>query len=280
MAIAGNQIMIDGGAYTNEIVDIGLLTSHTFTGLDPDTEYSFKHRHYDRFEQYSEWSDVETLSTPSIPDDPGDFSQCVHWQRAKDITGVSDGAEFSPWEDSKGSADLSETGGNRPTYHANGGDPFVRFGGSDFLKTNARTNLTGDFTHIMVIDLKTAPDYSRICVYTGGNGIQIFTLGTTLFYYINGSGLTRTIPSRPTGKMVIFFEREGSNGKLRVNGSEVTGTVNTSPTSANYAMAAEVSGTDKTVEDVYEECIFDDNLSSDIIDVLEAYFLAEHGVTL
>ena len=47
MATLGYKLRIDGGAYTNFEIDVGLVLEYTFTGLAPSTEYSVEVASYD-----------------------------------------------------------------------------------------------------------------------------------------------------------------------------------------------------------------------------------------
>src|SRR5688572_24082118 len=137
MAIAGYELEINGGVYTDEVIDIGLIdpTDYPLSDTEPETEYTFRYRAYDRFQNFSAWSAEFSHTTPPIPTVPGDLASLVHHVRAKSIAGVADGDPLGTWEDLEGSGDLSSTGANRPTFHTNAGNPYVQFDGlNHFLK--------------------------------------------------------------------------------------------------------------------------------------------------
>jgi len=69
MALAGFKLEITGGSLFASIVDVGMIDNHTFTGLDPDTEYSVRIARYDDSipPVQSAWSLAVRATTDPVP---------------------------------------------------------------------------------------------------------------------------------------------------------------------------------------------------------------------
>lgn len=72
MSVAGYKLRVNGGIYTNAVIDVGIPTpdesgwlSHLITGLTADTEYAVEVSAYDSAGNDSGWSAAEVLSTPA-----------------------------------------------------------------------------------------------------------------------------------------------------------------------------------------------------------------------
>jgi hypothetical protein len=290
MAVVKYLLKVNGdGIPADHEIDVGIpepneagYLQHILSGLTPGEEYSAEVGDQDAWGNFSGWSEAETETTPVIPEVPGDFAQLVHWNRVKSIAGASESDPISPWEDIEGSADLTSAGANRPLYRANSGQPYLEFASSSDYLEGSQTSLN-DFTIILIIEVVANPsDYNRIFEHTAGNGIQLFTIGSTLYFFINGSGLTGTIPARPTGFMAIYLERIGTTGKLRINGVETTGIVDGSATGTPFELGASTSETDNSNINVKEQCVFNAGMTgvSGAFAVLETYIDNEHGELL
>lgn len=69
MAIAGTKLRINGGSLDDVITDVGNIFSHTFTGLDPSTEYAIEAAFYDDSDPVLQ-SDYCTPVTETTDDPP------------------------------------------------------------------------------------------------------------------------------------------------------------------------------------------------------------------
>ena len=70
MAIAGYKLRINGGAYSNTEIDVGMVYEYLFTGLTPSTEYAVEVASYDDSTPplQSAWSSVVTATTDAAPE--------------------------------------------------------------------------------------------------------------------------------------------------------------------------------------------------------------------
>jgi hypothetical protein len=283
--IAGYKIRVNGGAFTDHIIDVGLVdpTEYLLTGLTAGTEYTIEVASYDAWGNQSDWSAPESYTTPVIPEIPSDFPALTNWYRAKDISGVSNGDPLGSWPDSEGSADLASSGTNRPTYQANSGQPYIEFDGSnDFIEGSIPTT-TGSMSVILIVEIvSNASDYTRVFEYGGFDDLIMFSIGGSLYFYINGSGLIGTLPTRPTGFLAIYMERTGTSGRFRINGTEVTGTVDGAPFDTPLTLGAANAHSDYSNVRIKEMCIFNAAMTeiAGAFDVLETYITGEHGLTL
>lgn len=112
-------------------------------------------------------SRIEPAYTADPDTESGSGGRIVGWWKADTIVDPGDGNPVDTWPDeSDTGADLTQTGGNRPTYRSAGSNdtdlPVVEFDGTDdYMSSAADSNLVilGDYTIIFMIrmdDVETA----------------------------------------------------------------------------------------------------------------------------
>lgn len=228
-------------------------------------------------------SAIQQLLASSIPAAGGGHPSGVtltHWWRAQDIGGLSDGDPVSTWTDGEGVADLTGSGTTRPLYRAGGGNPYLEFDGSDDTLHATLAAMT-DVTWVVVVDIRSANDYERI-LETGGVNLHVLTVGDLINFETPGLTVNGNLalPARPTGDLVIFAERSGTAGKLRVNGGEFTNTVNATATGTTFRVAEYTSAGYNLECRVKEICVLDGLLSGGDFTSLASYISSEYGLTL
>lgn len=65
--IAGYKLRLNGGAFTNQIIDVGIPSplEHLYTGLAADTDYEVEIKAYDAWGNESDWSEPFAYTTPA-----------------------------------------------------------------------------------------------------------------------------------------------------------------------------------------------------------------------
>lgn len=66
--ITGYKLRINGGAYTDYEIDVGLVYEYLFEGLSPSTEYDVELAAYDEEGEMSFWSSVVSATTDAAPE--------------------------------------------------------------------------------------------------------------------------------------------------------------------------------------------------------------------
>jgi hypothetical protein len=129
--------------------------------------------------------------------------------------------------------------------------------------------------------LTTGTDYQRI-VDLDTLGLYTMASGDAEFHvYAGGAVVNRPMPARPTGFMAIFFERDGTNATIRLNGSSATtAAFATSGSGTSLSVGISTVGGDRKNMRVKEIILGNNNLSGPNFTSLAAYILAEYGLTL
>lgn len=234
------------------------------------------------------------IPTPYYSDEaftwtPSDLIEKVvaRW-KASEITGLTEGQFVSTWEDIVGAFDATQTGGNRPVYRANSGDPYVEFDGSnDYLNTTLNTAF-GDFTVFMIARINSTGTATaeRLVDKNFASG---FWMGISVADVDEvGGGIMESSP--PYGHFLpyeagewvsIFMQRSGTSKNIRVAGSSVTQTVSGSATDAsNFIIGALSGGGNHPAVDIKEIAVFNDNMTADELSNLQLYSLQEYGLML
>lgn len=206
---------------------------------------------------------------------PADLGSIAHWYRAKSITDGIDGNDYAVWEDLIGSADTSSS--NPPKYYSNSGNPYLEFDGvNNYLHINLSP--MNDFTYVIIAEIISYDAYERILE---DGVICIFPAFGSLYSQISGANnITRILPATPTGFMAIFYQRNGSNGKFRLNGSEATDTIVTTATGTTLRVGEYVSAGYNGNIRLKEKIICNDDITGGEFTELENYIFNEHGSTL
>jgi hypothetical protein len=135
------------------------------------------------------------LTTPS-PFTPTSISGLYGWYDASQITGLSNGAAISQWNDLSGNAHhlVQATSGNQPTYLTNqqNGKPAVSFNGTSSVLERNATGLTTPCTIFVVFNAAASTAGNQVVFFGGYNnwGIEIPNPGTTINGYTGGTQTT------------------------------------------------------------------------------------------
>jgi hypothetical protein len=200
------------------------------------------------------------------------------------MVGFSNDDPVSTWEDLIGADDATGSLTTRPLYKTNAGDPYVHWDGIDD-KLSLSNMPTGDFSITVVWQYHAKKAYGILF----GNASDSLQLGyestndNLLFQTVGGGGtLLRPIPATPTGFMVGYAERVSTSGKLRVDGSETTGSVSGSAISGSWLLG-EFGSSPTTYQgdiDVKEIIICDAAVTGSDFTSLATYINNEYGLTL
>lgn len=212
---------------------------------------------------------------------PSDLPDITHWWKATSLA-LSDNDPVGTWVDDIGTADLTGAGGVRPTYKANGGDPYVEFDGTDDSLSGTIGGLT-NFSVTIIWERVSTTNYGRT-FETNGDEIYFFQLATgdtQSVYYTLGTGLNRATPAPPSGFLASYMDRVGTDGKYRMDGSETTGTVTIgSGTATTLRVGSNLAGGENANVRIKELIICSDEVAGGDFTDLAAYVNAEYGLTL
>jgi hypothetical protein len=100
MAIAGYKVRVNGGSYTDEVFDVGLVLTDIFDSLDPSTEYGFEFLAYDADANEGDYGRVWRFTTETAG--PADVAGMVRWYKPESLTGYADGDPIPTWTDASG----------------------------------------------------------------------------------------------------------------------------------------------------------------------------------
>ena len=259
--------------------NLGNVLTYSSTGLTASTIYYARVRAHDAVPNTSAYSSSVNATTDPPPGwAPSDLPDLVHWFKASTLA-LSDNDPVGTWDDLNNVADLTATGSTRPTYKANSGDPYVEFDGTDDKLSLSSGGGWVDASAVFIIEIvTTGVDYERI--YDAPN-LALYTMASGVIQFAElGTGPTEPMPARPTGFMAVYWERNGTTGKIRLDGSETTATVGTSGTSPGIIIGEYNGGGFNKNMRIKEIILCDNNLSGADFTELEAYILAEYGLTL
>lgn len=118
MSVAKYELKVNGGGFSDYIIDTGNVTSYNINGLEADTEYDIEVRAVDNWGNKSDWSEVETATTFAF--DPDDITGRILKLAADDLT-LSNGDGVPLWADTSGEGNDAEQSisGNQPTFLTN-----------------------------------------------------------------------------------------------------------------------------------------------------------------
>lgn len=225
------------------------------------------------------------IGPPPPAFDPSSLTNIAHRWHTRQITGLSDGDPISTWDDVIGSGDFIGSGGNRPLYYSNSGDPYLEFDGtSDFLQATV-TAISSDAVIVAVFEYVTKQDYAIFLNDNAGMQIGLSIVGFNQMicrFPPTVPDLTPPIGSAPTGDIAFLFERIGSAGRVSLNNSETAGSVNpgTFGTTLQLGQFAASPGSYNGNIRVKEIIIIDGILEVGEEISLAGYMLDTYGLTL
>lgn len=65
--VAGFKLRVNGGAYTDTIIDVGMVYAYLLEGLEGSTEYAVEIASYDEDDVMSDWSVAVLATTDASP---------------------------------------------------------------------------------------------------------------------------------------------------------------------------------------------------------------------
>lgn len=207
-------------------------------------------------------------------------SVASHQFKASSITGLADGDAVSTWNNLIGASNATGSGAARPTYRTNSGDPYVEFDGTnDFM--SAAVGGQSAFAMACVFERVSTTSYGRVIGWNGG-GVLPIDLANNLNIFINFAAMSNsaTISSPPTGFILGYFERSGSSGRIRINGTETTGTVGANTLASTLYFGSNDAGTENGNVRFKEIVICNSALGTTPFNALAGYFASTYGLTL
>jgi hypothetical protein len=131
---------------------------------------------------------------------------------ARYITGLSDGDLVGTWADRSGNGnDVTASGSNRPTYKAaiQGGQPVLRFDGSDDRMLNTAISFGTSYTIAAVTNVSSSSSYRRLIHISssvdvvGFFGVQNGNFAT---FFGNGSSWNDVTQNAPAQSLITNFK--------------------------------------------------------------------------
>lgn len=228
MAVTGYELRINGGSYTNHIIDVGNVTSYQINGLTTSTLYSIEVRSYDGAGNRSGWSSVAT-GTPANPISMGSLPGIDFWFEA-DLEAYSNNDPVGSLTDQTvNGCNPTSTGSNRPTYilaepNLNN-KPCISFDGTDdfLLWTNGGSTSRTTYTFGFVYSDYT-PDGTGETLFSPNGHQDLWRKDspTVYYYFIDGYANTVTPFILPTkGMIIVKVNPSVDNVKIYVNGSSI-----------------------------------------------------------
>lgn len=212
---------------------------------------------------------------------PADLASLVHWYRASDLVGYNDTDPVGTWPDTAGSSDATSAGSARPLYRTGSGQPYLQFDGTDDTLHATVTGLT-DLTWVVILSVQSAVDYERILEDSVLNVHVIPSINSRIQFELAPAVVNafNTLPAQPTGIMSVFASRGGTSAKLRVDGTEATGTMATTTSGTTLRMAEYTSAGYNLQANFYEVIVCNTALTGSDFTSLAAYLSDSYGVTL
>lgn len=238
------------------------------------------------------------------PFSPSSISGLQLWLKADAITGLSDGAPVSTWEDSSGnSRDATQSGSSRPTYKTSivNGLPVLRFDGtSSYMVTASASYYVQSYFVVMLMKTAggTAPYCGIIATRTsaalfGASDVQCGfgnSVGGTNLISINsssggGNGNTTYVAVDGVSQSTTAFDNYNSGSGIvcskdvfhyvtdidtnkKTNGTKIFGIGSDSVTANNRFHNG----------DIAEVIIYDSNISGTNRTNVENYLKAKYGL--
>lgn len=184
-----------------------------------------------------------------LPFNPGSLTNQVAWYNADTVVG-DEGSAISRWPNSFADRAIgTNTTANMPTLQITNGVPVLRFDGeTDKMVTvddtnvgaNLITSLIAPGVTVAALVKITGSDAAIRYVFQGqdSNPIQLFvSSGAGRVWTLRANGVSVLGPVFASGWAVVVGVYNGASSKIRVNGTEVTGTVG-----GDTALALRVAG--------------------------------------
>jgi hypothetical protein len=212
---------------------------------------------------------------------PGVLASIKHDWDAKNIAGLTPGQSVSTWPDIISGALFTGVTSTRPIWVPNSGDPYVEFDGSDdnMQATIADTN---DYVVVVIWERITSGFYHRL-LESQSRGI-ILCQDSTSNAQINipalGSQVGVATPAPPTGFLCLMAERLGSAGRLRINGTQATATLNTVAVGTTLFLGSDFTATTNGNVRVKRVIFCNAAFQAGEQAKLAAYILSEYGLVL
>lgn len=157
----------------------------------------------------------------------------VYWAEDPSWTNPGAGGSVSSWRDGTGNSHTltQGTGAAQPTFRTSGGSfttPHLQFDGGDYLSTSAFTNITGETSHIAVLEITTLNGE----IWNTANAAKRRTLATSAtpqWGMFAGGASGANFGGTPAASTLYFIEAKYQptphTGYLVINGTVVLNAV-------------------------------------------------------
>lgn len=213
---------------------------------------------------------------------PASIAGLVRWYKADAITGKSDGAAISQWDDYSGNGAhaTQPTGTNQPLYiaSAGGGKPAVEFDGSNDRLIVPTTGALADWTVVVVSQQNAmgAQGY-MVASASAGQGVYENSVGSGASFGVNAGGGNRRELNGTTAHAIKVATRAA----LYINGTEPSYQSSADPGAMTLVLlGARSDGFAAYKGRLSEVLIFSAALSTANRRALEAHLAAKYGITV
>jgi len=166
---------------------------------------------------------------------------------ARYITGLSDGDLVGTWADRSGNGnDVTSSGGNRPTYKVaiQGGQPVLRFDGSDDRLLNTAISFGTSYTISAVANVSSSSSYRRLVhISSSVDVVGYFGVLNADFatFFGNGSSWNDVNQNTPAQSLVSAFKNvsitnDGTTARPYVSGAAQNTKTGTTITATGIAV--------------------------------------------
>jgi hypothetical protein len=275
--ILGYKLRINGGAYTDEIIDVGNVLTVNLKDelgvLDDNTNYTVEVAAYDGASNQSAWSASQNATTDEVMFSPSDITTSI-WIKANDF-GLSNDDLISALVDQSGNANNAVQADNaaKAVFKTNilGGKAIARFDGtSDFYQFGSHPQPTA-YSWFIVANpnggsIIGGDTYRRINLLGNGN-LEIYD-GAGWHYF--------TAFFTPGGFNRFAFIQTGSQIECYVNNVLKT-TFTTSQPEFVVWVGKNVGG-DYYNGDIAEMFLCPTDADSSLRNSVDSYFQSEYGL--
>ena len=266
-------------------------TSYNATGLTASTSYTFTVKAKDTSGNLSTGVSVTTTTTATSTFSPSNIAGLYTWFDATKISGLSDGALVTQWNDESGTAKhgVQADSTKQPTYKVAGinSKASIEFIGGKLLDvTNGLPSGAGSSFTILSVQISTDTTgyrniYSANANLTGSKAFLTYNGKPSIF---TGTGSLQSATNVPSGTFVMSATHDGSTNaqNLYTNGSNViTGTA----TEDSLVADAQIGGFNKETTNnwkgqIGEIIVYNSALSDADRKQVEQYLADKWGVTL
>lgn len=225
------------------------------------------------------WDETLAMFVPGVSGDnftPDALTGLFAWYDASRITGLTDTAQVSQWNDlSPNGRHLTQgTAGNRPLYRTNiqNGKPVVRFDGVDDYLSTAAITLNQPFTAFAVVRASLGATANET-VFEGAGSVQMSAQSSSggRYMIMGGTPFSQVVQApKDNAFRVITGVFNGATSTIRNNGVQNTGSLGTVGMT-RIGVGRQNGGTEPLNGDIAELIFFNRALTLGEIEQVEAY---------